>query len=253
MSASEVTRLPDSAIAMDRSGPVPLYHQIAVRIEAAIRGGQLPPGARLETEGVLSERLGLSRPTVRRAIQQLVDKGLIVRRRGVGTQVVQGALTREVELTSLWDDMERIGQIPRTQLLQREIVPADDRAAEQLQVAAGTPVLHLRRVRLADDVPVAVLENYLPEEFADIATEDLAQRGLYETLRARGVTMRVARQRIGARRATAAEARLLELDRNGPVLTMDRTAYDSSGRAAELGRHAYRPDLSSFAVTLVDR
>jgi DNA-binding GntR family transcriptional regulator len=65
--------------------------------------------------------------------------------------------------------------------------------------------------------------------------------------------MRVARQRIGARRATPSEAKLLDVDRNGPLLTMDRTAYDASGRAAEFGQHAYRPDLYSFEITLVDR
>ena len=253
MDATEVTRLPDSIIEMDRSGPTPLYYQISTRIEAAIRTGQLPSGSRLETEAVLSERLGLSRPTVRRAIQELVDKGLIVRRRGIGTQVVHGSLTREVELTSLWDDMTRTGQSPTTRLVAHEIVPAIDQVAEQLGVAVGSPVLHLLRVRLADDVPVSVLENFLPEEFTDLAADDLAQRGLYQMLRVRGVTMRVARQTIGARRATATEARLLEVERNGPLLTMERTAYDGSGRAAEFGRHVYRPDLYSFQTTLVDR
>lgn len=253
MSASEVTRLPDSIFEMDRSGPTPLYYQISTRIEAAIRNGQLPPGSRLETEAVLSERLGLSRPTVRRAIQELVDKGLIVRRRGVGTQVVQGSMTREVELTSLWDDLARTGQTPATRLLLHEVVPADEGTAQQLGVAGGAPVLHLRRLRLAGAVPVSVLENYLPEEFADLPADDLSRRGLYQMLRVRGVTMRVARQTIGARRATSQEARLLEIDRNGPLLTMARTAYDASGRAAEFGRHVYRPDLYSFQTTLVDR
>jgi DNA-binding GntR family transcriptional regulator len=253
MDATEVTRLPDSILEMDRSGPTPLYYQISTRIEAAIRSGQLPPGARLETEAVLSDRLGLSRPTVRRAIQELVDKGLIVRRRGIGTQVVQGTLTREVELTSLWDDMARTGQSPSTHLLACEILPADELVSVQLGVEVGSPVLHLRRLRLADGVPVAVLENSLPEEFTTISADDLAERGLYQVLRTRGVTMRVARQTIGARRATPGEARLLDIDRNGPLLTMDRTAYDASGRAAEFGRHAYRPDLYSFKMTLVDR
>jgi DNA-binding GntR family transcriptional regulator len=253
MTATEVTLLPDSILLTDRSGPVPLYFQIASRIEAAIRSGELPAGARLENEIALAGRLGLSRPTVRRAIQELVDKGLIVRRRGIGTQVVHGAVTRQVELTSLWEDLERTGQMPSTRVLESRVIPADGRIAEMLGVEAGSDVLHLRRLRSADGVPVAILENFLPGEFAEIGEDRLAQHGLYQLLRMRGVTMRVARQRIGARRATAAESKLLEIERNGPLLTMDRTAYDASGRAAEFGSHCYRPDLYSFEITLVDR
>src|SRR3954470_22524960 len=132
MAATAVTTLPDSVYLVDRSGPVPLYFQLANRIEKAIRDGQLPPGARLENEVALSERLGLSRPTVRRAIQDLVDKGLLVRRRGIGTQVVHGAVTRQVELTSLYEDLERTGQKPSTRLLAHEVRAADPRIAELL-------------------------------------------------------------------------------------------------------------------------
>ncbi|WP_297343755.1 GntR family transcriptional regulator [Amnibacterium sp.] len=243
--------LPDSVLLTDRSGPVPLYFQIATGIEQAIRSGDLPAGARLENEIALSERLGLSRPTIRRAIQELVDKGLIVRRRGIGTQVVHGSVTRQVELTSLWEDLERTGQHPTTTLLRREVIEADQRMVDALGVELGSPVLHLRRLRGADGVPVSILENYLPEDFTDLTEEQLRQHGLYQLLRMRGVTMRVARQRIGARRATPAESKLLEIDRNGPLLTMDRTAYDASGKAAEFGHHCYRPDLYSFEITLV--
>lgn len=238
---------------LDHSGPVPLYHQVATRIERAIVDGELPAGARLENEIALGERLGLSRPTVRRAIQDLVDKGLLVRRRGIGTQVVHGPVTRKVELTSLYDDLAGNGQQPSTLLLLHEVIEADARIAEILGVEPGAPILHLRRLRSADDVPVAVLENYLPTDFTTIGEEDLADHGLYQVMRSRGTTMRVARQRIGARRAAGDESALLEIDDGGPVLTMDRTAYDNSGRAVEFGHHCYRPDLYSFEITLVEK
>ena len=88
--ADEETHWPDDLFAdLDRSGPVPLYYQVSTRLEGAIHDGTIPAGARLENEIAIGQRLGLSRPTVRRAIQELVDKGLLVRRRGIGTQVGQ--------------------------------------------------------------------------------------------------------------------------------------------------------------------
>ena len=106
------------AVELDRSSPVPLYFQLAQAIEGAILGGELAPGDRFENELALAKRLNLSRPTTRRAIQELVDKGLLVRKRGVGTQVVQSPVHRPVELTSLFDDLARAGQAPTTKLLE---------------------------------------------------------------------------------------------------------------------------------------
>ena len=87
------------AVELDRSTPIPLYHQLAQAFESAIVRGDLRPGDRLENELDLAKRLKLSRPTIRQAIQELVDKGVVVRKRGVGTQVVQSPVHRSVELT----------------------------------------------------------------------------------------------------------------------------------------------------------
>ena len=231
----------------------PLWVRLEKGLEHAISSGALPPGARLENEVAMSERLAVSRPTVRRAIQELVDKGLLVRRRGVGTQVVHGSVARQIDLTSLHDDLQRSGRTPSTRVLEVTLAPATALIAEQLGVASGSRVLKIRRVRFADGVPIAVLENYLPESFADITAETLDTVGLYHELRARGVTLRVARQRIGARRASVDEGHLLDVGRGAPVLTMDRTAYDADGAAVEYGHHCYRPDLYGFEMTLVDR
>jgi DNA-binding GntR family transcriptional regulator len=238
---------------LDRTGPVPLYFQVSTVIEGAILDGTLPPGARLENEVALGERIGLSRPTIRRAIQELVDKGLLVRRRGIGTQVVHGQVTRKVELTSLFEDLTRDSRKPTTRILERDDMPATAKLAEILGVDVGAPVAHFRRLRSADGVPIAILENYLPAELVNVNDSDLLTHGLYQIIRSGGITIRVAKQKIGARRATNVESDLLEIDKNDPVLTMDRTAFDNSGKAVEFGRHCYRPDLYSFEITLVDK
>jgi DNA-binding GntR family transcriptional regulator len=238
---------------LDRTGPIPLYYQVEQRIEKAIVDGVLQPGDRLENEVALGERLNLSRPTIRRAIQDLVDKGLLVRRRGIGTQVVHGRVTRGVELTSLFDDLAKGAQKPTTELLHYSADKASDVVADRLGVKLGSPVLHIRRLRIADGVPVAVLENWLPEQFLDITESDLRAMGLYELLRTRGVTIRVAKQKIGARTASATESGLLDIDPRAALLTMERAAFDNSGVGIEYGSHYYRPDLYSFEVTLVEK
>ena len=238
---------------LDRSGPIPLYFQVSQRLENAIMDGTLPAGARLENEVALGERLRLSRPTIRRAIQDLVDKGLLVRRRGIGTQVVHGRVTRGVELTSLYEDLQQSGKKPSTQILSVDVRKANELIADRLAVPEGSPVLHVRRVRLADNVPVSVLENWLPTEFTDITAGDLEAQGLYEILRSRGVTIRVAKQRISARTASTEDTQLLDIDRHSALLTMERTAFDNSGKAIEFGSHCDRPDLYSFEVTLVEK
>ncbi len=237
---------------LDRSSPVPLYYQVSQQIEHAISSGQLGPGARLDNEISLADQFGLSRPTMRRAIQELVDKGLLVRKRGVGTQVVHGQVTRPVELTSLFDDLTRGRQAPRTTLLVNEIIPATEQVSGFLAVPVGSSVLRLRRLRFANAEPLAILENYLPEDLTDIGQGDLEARGLYQLMRAKGVHIRVAKQRIGARAGTAEECHLLDERKGSPLLTMDRATHDDSGRPVEWGHHVYRASQYSFEVTLVD-
>ncbi|HST65306.1 MAG TPA: GntR family transcriptional regulator [Mycobacteriales bacterium] len=244
----------DLTVDLDRSSPVPLYYQVSRQIEAAIDAGDLAPGDRLENEISLADRWGLSRPTMRRAIQELVDKGLLVRRRGIGTQVVHGRVKRPMDLTSLFDDLTRSGQQPGTRLLARELVPAPAAVAERLGVPAGAQVLHLERLRSARDEPLAVLRNWLPADLAPTLTaEALESRGLYELMRGAGVHLRIATQRIAARGATAPEARLLTLRKGAPVLTMERVTYDGTGRAVELGTHAYHAGTYSIEMTVVER
>jgi DNA-binding GntR family transcriptional regulator len=249
--------MPGLALNLDRSSPIPLYFQVAQQLEEAIRSGQLAPGARLENEVDLADRFGLSRPTVRQAIQELVRKGMLVRKRGVGTQVVQGQLhsefTRPVALSSLYDDLSRTGRLPRTEVLSHALEPANAQIAAALGVREGSDVVRVERLRWAGDEPLALMCNWLPIGLASYTTEELATHGLYELLRRSGVHMRIATQRIGARAATTGEAKLLHERKGAPLLTMERTAYDDSGRAVEFGSHAYRAQTYSFEVTLVER
>ena len=237
-------------IRVDRTSPVPLYFQVAQYLEQMIESGELPMGTRLDNEGDLAGQLGLSKPTMRRAIEYLVGRGLLVRKRGIGTQVVHAKVTREVELTSLYDDLAKTGRDPSTTVVSFRTEPAPDALAAKLGLAAGTPVYVFERLRFADAEPLALMRNHVPEHLLQLSAADLEAQGLYNLFRANGIGMRIAKQAIGARAATAAEARALGERKGAPLLVMERSAYDEQGRAVEHGRHVYRASRYSFDLTL---
>lgn len=238
-------------LTINRSSPVPLYFQVAQHLESAISSGQIPPGTHFDNEIALADRLGLSRPTMRRALQHLVDKGLIVRRRGIGTRVVQPKVRRPLELTSLFDDLTGTGQEPTTQVLGCETVEAGPAVAEKLAVDEGTAVIRIERLRCTRELPIAHMTNFLPVGLVDFNVDDLERRGLYELLRTNGVRLHSAIQTVGARKASAAEARLLGEPRGAALLTMQRLSFDDHGQIVEWGDHVYAASRYAFEINLL--
>lgn len=239
-------------VRLNHSSPVPLYHQAAQALEAAIEDGRLPRGSKLGGEVELATRLGISRPTMRAAMKQLVDKGLLIRRRGIGTMVAPRPVRRTVALTSLFDDLKEAGREPRTRLLSLERVPCPPEVADHLGLEPNAAVLRFERLRLAGSDPIALMSNVVPDGLMEIREEDLERTGLYELFRGGGVSPNVATQRVGARKAGAEEAELLEMEPGDPVLTMTRIAYDTDGRPIEYGSHRYPAESYWFEMMLVD-
>lgn len=238
------------SLVLDRASPVPLYFQVAQHLEQLIESGTYPAGMRLDNEIVLAERLGLSRPTMRRAIEYLVDRGLLVRRRGVGTQVVQPKVRRPVELSSLHDDLRAAGEQPRTEVLSFAVERPSETVAATLDLVAGAEVYAIERLRFTADEPLAIMRNYVPVTVVGLDAGSLRSRGLYDLLRSSGVSLKIATQTIGGRAAEPAEARLLNESAGSPLLTMSRTTYDDTGRAVEYGSHLYRASRYTFELTL---
>ncbi|WP_043534738.1 GntR family transcriptional regulator [Actinomyces polynesiensis] len=237
-------------IHLDRSSPVPLYHQIAKPLEELITSGELPPGRLIEDEVSMAQRLSVSRPTARRALQDLVGRGLLTRRRGVGTRVTPSHVRRPLSLTSLNDDLEKAGFEPRTEVLSYEVRLAQEEDAVHLGCEVGAEVVRIERRRWIDDRKLAILTNLLPVATAPSLTQ-LTAKGLYACLREAGIQMASASQSVGARSADASDAENLDIAPGDALLTMERTAYDHSGAVVEYGRHVYNADLYSFHFTLV--
>ena len=249
---SDAPAIRELDITLERNSPIPLYYQLAQSIEHAINTGMLAPGDRLENELSMTSRLGLSRPTARQAIQELVKKGLLVRKRGVGTQVVRSQFRRDERLSSLNEDLANAGKVPSTNVLEFSVGELDQDVRDAIDAAEVTErqFIKIRRVRLADGVPLAVLTNYLPSHF-ELKPEDLADKGLYACLRSLGVNLKIAHQQISARLMTDDEAELLDEETPAACLTVDRIAYDDVGRFVEFGRHIYHAAHYSIQSSLV--
>jgi DNA-binding GntR family transcriptional regulator len=231
----------------------PLYLRVARHLEDAIRDGHLVAGDRLDGEIGLAESLGVSRATMRKAIDELVRQGLLVRRHGAGTQVLPSRSDRAGGVEGLYDELKRADRTPTTDVLALEVREADESIAEEFGIAQGEDVVYLERVRKADDVPVAIMRNWLPANLVDLDANDLQTHGLYEILRKGGVRMRMAHQSIGAEAADSNTARLLGIKKGSPMLTIQTTTYADSGKPVDVGRHEYRGDMYRFPVTKVER
>lgn len=233
---------------LDHFGPLPMWFQVAQILADAIAAGVIPVASQLESEARFAERLRISRPTMRRAMQELVDRGLVVRRRGIGTQVVRRTPPQS-GLTSLYGDLLAAGRTPSTTVVSVERVPADTAVAEALEVPDGAEVVQIERIRAADGVPVAVLVNWLPGRTPAPTADELKSRGLYELLRARRVELQYAEERISGRTASPREAALLQVGPGSQLLTMTRLVRDASFTVVEWGTHCWLPDRYVYATT----
>jgi len=236
-------------ITINRSSGAPLYVQIADPIEKAILSGELAAGTLIEDEISMAQRLKVARPTARRALQELTTKGLITRRRGVGTRVTPPHVHRPMKLSSLNEDLIRAGLNPTTKTLSYEIRESTADEAEELQIKTGDSLVSITRLRYADKHPLALMANLIPFDIAP-TWHDLNEKGLYECLREKDIEIATATQEIGAREASESEAETLEEETGAPLLVMRRVARTDDGRVVEVGDHLYRASLYSFRFSL---
>ena len=232
---------------------VPLYRQIKADLVERIRGEQLPPGTRIETEFELMERYGVSRATIRQALGQLVAEGYLEIRRGLGTFVATPKLEQGLGgFYSFSREIERRGMRPGTRVLGVTIEGASRTVATALGVAPGTRVVGLRRLRLADDEPLVAETSYLPESrFPGLESRDFEQRRLYDTLITDyGVRPSRAHEVFEPVLLTSDEALLLNKHAGDPALVVERTAYDSTGEPIEFCRSVVRSDRFRYFVDL---
>lgn len=229
----------------------PRYVQLRRRIEQGIENGQLPAGTPLPPEREIASMTTLSRVTVRKAVQPLVEEGLIVQRRGSGSIIapqltkVEQSLSR---LTSFTEDMARRGKNVTATWLERGIFLPSPEETMTLGLTASESVSRLSRLRLADGMPLAIERASLSTKM--LPNPQAVEASLYAALEELGHKPARAVQRISATNLNALDARLLDVEEGAAGLQITRVSYLGTGQVAELTHSIYRGDAYDFVAEL---
>ncbi|HTS84838.1 MAG TPA: GntR family transcriptional regulator [Usitatibacter sp.] len=233
---------------LDPSGALPLYQQLQRSIREAIETRILAPDDALPAERQIASELSVSRITVRKAIDGLVEEGLLVRRQGSGNFVCSRIEKNFAKLTSFSEDMRARGRTPRSEWLKRSEGAVTPEEALTLRLSPGAPVYRFHRLRYADDTPMCL-------EYATIAATALPSlsavgASLYEALEAAGNRPVRALQRLRALLLNTEQARLLHAREGDAGLLVERVGFLRDGSAIEFCQTYFRGDTYDFVAEL---
>jgi GntR family transcriptional regulator len=224
------------------------YLRVRQTLQQMIERGELAPGQALPGERELAKMLALSRVTVRKAIGGLVEEGLLVQRHGAGTFVTDRIIKSFSKLTGFTDDLRARGLKPRVKFLERSVGEVTPEEALALHLSPGAAVVRLRRLRFADDKPLALETSVVPQSI--LPDPDMVKLSLYDALEKLGCRPTRALQRLRAVALDAEQAHLLQLPEREPALAIERRAFLDDGRVVEFTASLYRGDAYDFVAEL---
>ncbi len=234
-------------------GPIPLYYQLKQIIRTEIERGTYQSGDRLPAESELIQKYGISRITVRQALDELEAEGLVIRRHGKGTYVAEKRIEQDlVRLTDFVEDMEVAGLAPSSRVLAMAHELASQEVAEALALSKNEEVVRVDRLRLANERPIAYDTTWLPLRFGLLVSETaLASETIYHILETRyGILVESGTFQITAATATSEQARLLTLASGTGLLLIRRISYTTGNIPVYVQERYYRPDRVSYRVSL---
>jgi GntR family transcriptional regulator len=252
-----MTRLQDNMLnlRLDRNSPIPYYIQVKEILQAHIQDGSWPVGDQLPGEAELCQTFAVSRTVIRQALNDLVYKGLLIRRKGKGT-FVAGPKIRESlvqKLTGFYQDMVEQGYTPVTQVLKQVLVPATPKIAVYLAVEPGSEIMEIERLRFVEDEPIQFTTTYLPYHLCrDLLYQDLSHQSLYAFLEDHcGLMIAHGRRTVEAVLANDYEARLLRVKKGAPLILLDSVSFLDDGTPVEYYHAIHRGDRTQFEVELI--
>ena len=233
---------------LDESSAQPLYQQLQRTLRSAIENRVIAPDDALPPERDLAEMLAVSRITVRKAIDELVEEGLLIRKQGSGTFVSNRVEKNFAKLTSFSEDMRARGRNPRSVWLRKSSGTVTPEEALTLRSSPGTPVYRFHRIRFADDAPMAL--EYATILASCLPSIDAVESSLYVALERAGNRPVRALQRLRAVLFSAEQAELLQSKESDAGLLVERLGFLQDGRAAEFTQSYYRGDIYDFVAEL---
>ena len=231
-------------ITIDKRGSTPLHIGIRVALAEAIQRGDFKPGEKLPSERELQSLLGISRATIRQALNDLASSGLIYTRSGKGTYVAQLRIAASlIPRVSFSTHMRRLGYIPSTKLLEMAVEPAFGLIADHLQIPQGAQIIRINRLRLADNIPLGIQKSHLPYDLCfDLLKEDFHRASIFEGLVRLGLVPYSASQTFKASLPTEEEQRLLAIQAGDPVMRIQWSTLLENGKPIEAAYQTYRGD-----------
>ena len=225
----------------------PLYRQLMQRIRADIASGMYPVHSRIPSEAALGEKYQISRVTVRKALAELTEEGLLRRMQGKGTFVCAPRLKTSLrEVTSFHEACRMMGCVPDTRVISAQIIHAEDDVRESLELQ-GDEAVEMIRLRLADDTPVMLETNCFPMRYATLLSEEL-DGSLYHLLSKQGVEAASGVHEISLCHATPQQAKLLEVEVGTALLRLDQVIFDQHGAPLHTSHQVIRGDRFTFRI-----
>jgi GntR family transcriptional regulator len=236
---------------IDKTSPMPLYYQIEEAIKQKIDKGEWISGTMISSEREFAENYEVSRMTVRQAITNLVNDGYLTRRKGKGTFVSGKKIEQKLlGLTSFTEDMKSRGFKPASKLVSFQTISANHQLAKALEIMQNDEIYEIKRVRLANDIPMAIETTFVPAGLLDLKEKHIKEGSLYSQVEHAGFQIDYANQSLEASIAREAESEILEISKGAPVLLIQRQTYLTTGKPLEVVHSVYRGDRYKFMIDM---
>lgn len=237
---------------IDKNSPVPIYFQLEEMIKSLIEKKELKPGDILPSEREYAEKLEISRMTVRQAFTNLVNEGYLMRKKGKGTFVSEQKIEQSLSgLTSFTEDMKRRGLEPSNRLIKFHLIPGPENICQRLKIPEHDPVYEIVRIRLADDLPMALERSFLSANLIKGLTEKDVVHSLYQYIeQTLKLKIGTATQTLEASIANEQDAKLLKINKGAPILGIQRTTYLEDSTPLEVVYSLYRGDRYKFMIDM---
>jgi len=243
-------------ITLDKNTPIPLYYQLKQHILSMIESGRLTEGDMIPPENELCTIFSISRPTIRQSLNELVSEGYLTRSKGRGTFVAKPKIEARFlsSLETFDNEMRSKNMVPRTEVVALKKITDPHEADEKLQIPTGSPVIHLSRLRLANDTPIVFVDTYLPfESFSKLLNVDFCKNSLYDTIEEMyNIRVNRVQREVEAVNSHRNEAQLLKIPTNSAI-SLVRTIGYSTGYSGpvEYSVARYRGDMNKFSLEII--